>query len=388
MKSIFTAITLLLSVTLIAQKSMQNTAIKYFSDGELIKAYEAISKTEQDEKTGMDPKTYFYKGQILLKMSTSPDVEQRTFVDEPFDKGIQAWKKSLKLDEKERWSDEIKGTIALQRKFLLDSAGSSYNSKNYEIASQMFAFAAKLYEVYDTPDSSSIFNAALAAENAAVTTDDAAKKAELYDLAAEYYQKAFDINFEAESSVLSLVRVYTNNEKDDKKLQAIEMGLKKFPNNQGLIIENLNYYLQREKYDEAAANLEKAISNDPNNEILHYALGVAYDNMGDKAKAATSYKKALEIKADYFDAAYNLGAMVYNEGVELNNQANELDYKTKGKEIEALNNKANEKFKEAVILLEKAHDLDPEDKSTIQSLTQIYVRLKMNDKYKEMKAKL
>ena len=80
--------------------------------------------------------------------------------------------------------------------------------------------------------------------------------------------------------------------------------------------------------------------------------------------------------------------MVYNVGVELNNEANELDYRTKGKQIDALNAKANTKFKEAVEFLEVAHKIDPNDKNTISSLTQIYVRLGMNEKYKEMKAKL
>ncbi len=388
MKRILALACMVATTGLFAQKSAQVTAYNYMKDKEFIKAYEYITKAEQNDKTANDAKTYFYKGSILLGMATSPDIEQRTFVEDALDKGIKSWNKSLKLDEKERYSKKIRAQVGLQRAVLLDSAGSYYQEEKYEQSGQMFAFAAKLHEIYDTPDSSAVFNTALAYENAAVSAQTEEKKAELYETAAEYYQKALEIPFEPETCVLSLVRVFSNTNQEEKKLAAIDQGLEMYPNNQGLILEKLNFFLTAQKYDEAAGYLTKAISNEPDNEILHFALGVAYDNMGKLAEAEKEYKKALELKPDYFDAAYNLGAMVYNAGVELNNQANELDFRTKGDEIDALNEKANVKFKEAIKLLESAHELNPEDAATITSLSQLYVRLGMNEKYKEMKAKM
>mgnify|MGYP006199414473 CR=1 FL=1 len=43
---------------------------------------------------------------------------------------------------------------------------------------------------------------------------------------------------------------------------------------------------------------------------------------------------------------------------------------------------------QAIIELQKAHELDPKDRNTLISLKQLYLRINDQDKYKEVKAKL
>ena len=104
-------------------------------------------------------------------------------------------------------------------------------------------------------------------------------------------------------------------------------------------------------------------------------------------KAEADYKKALELKPDYFDAAYNLGAMYFNQAAVYNNKANELNYKetTKIKEATA---KAQEYFAKAKGPLKKAHEIDPSDRATMDSLMKVYINEGDNENYKIMKAKL
>ncbi|WP_170227004.1 tetratricopeptide repeat protein [Luteibaculum oceani] len=378
MKLLAFSTAILLSVAAFGQKSAQVTAYNYMKDAEFTKAYDMIKKASEHEKTANDPKTYYYMGQILMAMAGSQDVEQRTYVEDPLQKGVAAWKKCLKLDTKEKYSDDIKMKIPQTENMLLNMGVKMYNEEKFAEAYELFKTANIMASVLDQSDSLAIFNAAVSAE-----------KAGQFEDAIEMYKLSSEIQYQTQSSILSMAKIYKENLNDTAAaLNTLKEARTAYPNDQGLIIEELNIYLQGRKFQEAADNLELAIKNDPENAILHYALGSAYDNMGNIEKAKVSYKKALELKPDYFDAAYNYGAMVYNQGVELTKQANELDYRTKGKQIDALNAKANEKFKEAVVLLENAHNIDPEDKSTISSLTQLYVRLKMNDKYKEMKAKL
>ena len=45
-------------------------------------------------------------------------------------------------------------------------------------------------------------------------------------------------------------------------------------------------------------------------------------------------------------------------------------------------------FKQALPFLEKAAELNPTDRNTLMSLKQLYARLGMNDKYKEVEQKL
>ena len=45
--------------------------------------------------------------------------------------------------------------------------------------------------------------------------------------------------------------------------------------------------------------------------------------------AEKSYKKAIELKPDYFDAIYNLGALYVNDAVGIMGKANKLDLNDK-----------------------------------------------------------
>jgi tetratricopeptide (TPR) repeat protein len=137
---------------------------------------------------------------------------------------------------------------------------------------------------------------------------------------------------------------------------------------------------------EVIGKLEKAVALDPTNSSLHFALASAHDQSGDKKNAAVSYQKAIEIKPDYFDGWYNLGAMYFNTAAELMNEANKIPF-NKPKEYEEAVARAKEAFLKAQPYLEKAHELDSKDNNTMISLQQLYAQLKLNDKSLEMKKK-
>ena len=59
---------------------------------------------------------------------------------------------------------------------------------------------------------------------------------------------------------------------------------------------------KKKMFEEAISNYRKAISIDPNDEILYYNLGRAYFEQGDREKAADQLKSALTIKPDFSDA--------------------------------------------------------------------------------------
>jgi tetratricopeptide (TPR) repeat protein len=147
----------------------------------------------------------------------------------------------------------------------------------------------------------------------------------------------------------------------------------------------LNYYLNTEKYDEAKNNLMLAIEKEPDNKQLHFSLGVVNEKLGNTEEAVKSYDKAIEIDSEYFDAVYNLGAFYFNNGVEMNNAANDIEdndaYKAKRTE-------AKEEFQIGLPHLEKAHELDPSDMGAMASLQQLYALLDMTEKYQEIKAEV
>ena len=186
---------------------------------------------------------------------------------------------------------------------------------------------------------------------------------------------------------------------EEKVLQIINGGKTKFSNDLNIIISEINIYLATNEIEKAQSILKIAIEKDPNNHILYYTVGSNYDKLSQKediseeqratliTEAKNAYQKAIEIKPDYFDAYYNLGALLYNEGVHIFSEAQKISpedikgYTEKEKEFK-------ETWKKSLPYLEKAHELDPNDIYTLNSLREVYSRLSMNDKFKEINEKL
>ena len=108
-----------------------------------------------------------------------------------------------------------------------------------------------------------------------------------------------------------------------------------------------------------------------------------YDN------AEVSYKKAIEIKADYFDALYNLGALYFNKGAKQTSLANDIKDDAK---YRAAMLKVDEIFKQSLPFLEKAEQVGTEDKATykdlLNTLKSLYARTEQTEKMNAVKEKL
>jgi len=183
----------------------------------------------------------------------------------------------------------------------------------------------------------------------------------------------------------------------------LKKGRAAFPNDINLLLNETDFYIKNNRSQEALTNLNQAIAAKPNDHVLYFARGNMYDNLAnpkdekgkdlDKPKdaeekmklAEADYKKALEIKPDYFDALYNLGALYFNNGVNLGNKANSI---TDQKKYDAEIAKANEEFNKAVPILEKALSVNDKDRATMSALKSIYYRIGMKDKGDAMKEKL
>ena len=55
-------------------------------------------------------------------------------------------------------------------------------------------------------------------------------------------------------------------------------------------------YLALDKFKEAAADLDEAVQADPQNAQIWTTRGKAYERLGDKAKAAESYGRAVNLR--------------------------------------------------------------------------------------------
>ncbi|MCB0484070.1 MAG: tetratricopeptide repeat protein, partial [Flavobacteriales bacterium] len=125
------------------------------------------------------------------------------------------------------------------------------------------------------------------------------------------------------------------------------------------------------RMDEALTNLNVAVEKDPSNHMFYFARGTILDNKGNMEAAVADYKKSIELKPDFFDANYNLGAAYYNQGAAQLNAANDIP-PSKVKEYDAARATALESLKLSLPYLGKAHAINPIDEATITSLKTVY----------------
>jgi tetratricopeptide (TPR) repeat protein len=395
-----------------SQRSKETNAIAYLRDYNetkdsvsLRKAKENIDLAAEHEDTKEKASTQVTKGQIYMaiyeankraqeeKLMNIADPNKRTFAalqNTPTAELLTAYKayeKGKALDTKGNYTKELKNMANVAIYF--DNTGRSfYNAKKYPEALNAFENA---YAINGNDTTLLYF----CATSAALTPD--------YPKAVKYYQKMIDAKQGFGSSYSALMNVYLSMKDTTAGMDILKKGRQTFPNDMNLVISETNYFLRVNKSQEALNNLNIAIQAKPADPNLYLVRGNIYDNLAnpkdangkdlDKPKdyenliglAETDYKKAIELKPDYFDALYNLGVLYNNKGVELNRQADKF---TDQKKYEAASAKANEQFANAMPVLEKALEVNPKERNTMIALRQIYMRMQLQDKLKAINEKL
>lgn len=355
-----------------AQNAKVVSAYNSMTSGNFEEAREYIDAAAEHEKTSDKEKTWRYRGQIYLGLAQSE--ESTIDIKKAIEESIRSYKKAMELDTKGSWADENRTNFDIAKAVALNSGIVAYNDQNYTKSRDMFLLAANAASDMGLFDTTAVYNGGLAAEQAGD-----------YDTAIKLYRDAAEVGYLGPKMYLYIGNVYNKMEKPEEYLNVIKEGRQKYPDDTDLIVYELNYYLQNNKFEEAENNLKLAIEKEPNNKQLYFSLGVVYDNLGNTEKAVKAYEDAIAIDADYFDAAYNLGAMYFNQGVEMNNAANDIK---DNKKYDAARAEAKKVFVKSKPYLEKAHQLDENDMGAMQSLSQLYALLNETEKYQAIKAKM
>jgi tetratricopeptide (TPR) repeat protein len=369
-----------------AQNSKVQSAINYIKPqyNQLDKAKEAIDLAVKHEKTKEKAKAWKVRGQVYQTIATTKDEKFKNLCEKPLQIAYESYKKALELDVKHQYTKEITNQLTMLG-ILIVNKGIEYFSKNdFNEALNSFETSLEIDKLI-TPekvDTMVIFNAGIAAD-----------RAKNYDKAIEYYQKTADLKYEGSKVYSFMANIELQRGDTTQYIDVIKRGIEAYPNdNDALMVTLINYYLEKDKSDLALEYLNKAIKKDPNNHTFYFARGALYDKLGDFDNAKTSYEKAIEIKPDYFDAFYNLGALFFNKGADMLKAANEIPPNEQAK-YDAAVKKAFVELDKAVPYLEKAHEIDSKEKSTMLTLKEIYFKLRGNhddymNKYKKINEEL
>lgn len=372
------------SITTFAQPSNVVSAWNCYKHDELDKAKELIEPAILHEKTKTWSKTWYYRGLIYQKIGT--DKKMKSTEPNALQIAYDSYKESLKIEPKSDYVEDITMQTKILMLLFFNAALDQFNNKNFDGALKNFANVLEI----DPNDTAAVLNAAITAS-----------RANNRPLTKEYYNKLLNMKYKDPKVYNSFASIYLVDKDTENYYNVVKQGRAIYPDDKDLMTKELFYMISTNKTSQAIDGLNTALQKDPKNTNMLFALASIYDKMsyenGKKndtiefnknfAKAEENYKKAIEIKPDYFEANFNLGAMYFNLAAEMINKANEIDA-SKVKEYDAAKAKYDVRLKQAQPYLEKAHEIQPKDDATMSSLRQLYAHLNMTDKANDMKKQM
>jgi tetratricopeptide (TPR) repeat protein len=303
--------------------------------------------------------------------------ETEVIYPDPLPEALAAYNKALELDEKGSLEKKIKENLERLKKQFESKAIKGFNDGDYDASLTAFenimeVSKSKVYEGYI--DTIVIYNAALAAKNAG-----------RHEKAIQYFNRAIDLGYGGSDAYYLLKSEYILVNDSNAAIRILEEGFKEYPDTSLILIEIVNYYLTSGDAEKGLEYLELAEKQETNNPSIYFAKGTLFEKSGNKEKALEAYNAAIAIDPNYFNAYFNIGALYYNNAVELYDKANALEDLDAYNEAKAI---ADNELKKAIEPMEKAYQIDPKEKATLETLQTIYYRLQMIDKYEEIKKKL
>lgn len=336
------------------------------------------TKTWTDDEGNNFEEMKFDFVNITLKNGKVDKIEKTQILyEDPLPEMLRSLEKTQELDTEGKLDKKVKELYDALKLDLIDQGSNEYYEPDYKAAFKSF-------ETVDLINQKPIMEGAMDTL-VLFYTGMTASKAGYPEKAIEYYERTIAANYDEPQVYALLKQKYFEVGDTAKGVEVLEQGFKKYPDNQAVLIELINYYLIAGKGEAALDYLKIAQSDDPENLSFIFAEATLYDKMGDMDKAMETYQRCLDVDPNYFNAYYNMGVMYYNKAVEMNKEAEKIGTP---KEYGEAKDAADEVFKQSLPFMEKANSINPDDCGTLETLKTLYYRLQMNDKYETVKTKI
>jgi tetratricopeptide (TPR) repeat protein len=368
--AVLLGMSLLISVSIQAQKNKRTSAYMYNKNGEYKKAKEAIDAAVLHEKTMHDAKTWLYRGEIYYNIQENSLAE--LLAPDAVDVSYQSLLKAKEYDEKGSYTDEINIYLSNLAIAYFNRALAEFQGEDYDAAIKDFETNYEIGETMGKSDTITAFNIGMAGVYG--------NKPEV---AAKYLSMCLDMDY----NDARVFKYYSKSVKQlgdtTKAIQIIEDGMKLFPDDLTLLLELAQTYLETGENKKLREALLIAIESDSENSNLYLIVGQTFDNDSIYDKALEYYQKSIDLGGENPNVYYNIGAIYSNKGKAYLDEAKNLPL-DEVKKYEELVEKGNVQLTKAMPYFEKALELNPDDEYSILALKNIYIQLKMNDKLKKL----
>jgi predicted Zn-dependent protease len=323
--------------------------------GEGIKA---IETAQSDKKTKNWPETWAVKAYLSSYVCVIDENEENS--DRYYDLAIEANEKAVNLDKFQANSQLIKAAayninIKKQRE-----GNAAFQQNDFVNAFNLL----KQVSDFLPQDTTLAVNVAICAQNI-----------QRYDDASYYFKRAKDNGIKNPNVFQNAANIYASKFESELAIKMLEDGLKLNPYHPLLTSDYINLLLDNEKYDSALKAIEESLGTDKRNKLLLFLYAYLQQSQkNNTAVAEANYRKALEIDQNYFDSMYQLGLIFINN-------ANEALKANDKQQFAAQINRAE-------FILLRAHEINLNDRNTIQLLIEIYTRKNKLDRVQELKRKL
>lgn len=339
----------------IANKEDQKKQLAIVNEG-----LKSIESAEKDNKTKNWTETWSIKSYLTsfaAIIDTDPNNSNKLY-----DTAVEAVAKAKSLD---RYNDNSGLIKASEHNILIkkqDKGNEAYFNNEFKDA------FADLKEVSDKfpADTTLALNTAICALNI-----------QSYDESLNYFKRAKENGIKNPSVYQKMAQMYVVKSENETAIKTLEEGLALNPFNRFLTNDYINLLLDTENYSKASGLIENNLKVEKGSKLLYFLYGYLQQAAGNNSTAILAYDKALATDQNYFDALYQLSLAYINT-------ANETLKKNDADKAGKYNGLINR----AQFALQRANEINPNDKKTVQLLLDIYTRKKATDKVQELNRKL
>ncbi|WP_090978842.1 tetratricopeptide repeat protein [Pedobacter suwonensis] len=339
----------------IANKENEKKQLAIINEG-----LKAIESAEKDNKTKKWAETWSIKS-YLMSFASLIDTDPNN-ANKYYDNAIDAVAKAKSLDRYDDNSGLIKASnhnILIKKQ---EKGNEAFFNNDFKEA------FADLKDVGDNfpADTTLALNTAICALNI-----------QAYDEALTYFKRAKENGIKNPSVFQKMAQMYVVKSETETAIKTLEEGLALNPFNRFLTNDYINLLLDTENYSKAQGLIESNLKVEKGNKLLYFLYGYLQQIGGNNATAILAYDKALSTDQNYFDALYQLSLAYINT-------ANETLRKSDADKTEKYKGLINR----AQFALQRANEINPNDRKTVQLLIDIYNKKGATNRVQELNRRL
>ncbi|MFI3268526.1 MAG: tetratricopeptide repeat protein [Rikenellaceae bacterium] len=295
-------------------------------------------------------------------------VEKSTVDADAVDKAVEAFIKAYELDNS--LLTKVDQGITGISTYLTVDAQNLYEMGNFGEAYKRFKKASEIG--YKNPKGVSETAGSLL-YYAAVASAQAGEN----EASAEIILDLIEKGIEQEGNVyLYAGLVFERLDRKDDAQKYMEMGVKKYLDNQSLLQQFITFSIQNDAgIDAILPYIKEAQAKDPKNFVFFLSEGIVYNQVKDYDNAIAAYEKAAELNPENWGTFYNLGFAYREKAIMINKELTTVDY-TNTKLIDELTEKFYESMTASIAPFEKAYALDTTNKQVVEVLKSIFFTLR------------